>query len=79
MAFEGFESIRDDEVIIPVVPLKTIQPTDDRQLVITPSAPLQPPPEVKSKRNKKKVHIPPRETRSKAVKPSSNTRSKTKM
>ena len=79
MAFAGFESIGDEEVIIPVVPLKIIEPTDDRQLVITPSAPRQPSPQVQSKRKKRKVDIPPRETRSKAVKPSSNTRSKTKM
>jgi hypothetical protein len=79
MAFAGFESIGDEEVIIPVVPLNIIEPTDDRQLVITPSAPRQPSPQVQSKRKKRKVDIPPRETRSKAVKPSSNTRSKTKM
>ena len=45
----------------------------------SPLAPWQPLPEVKIKRKKKKVDIPPRETRSKAVKPSRNTRSKANM
>lgn len=76
MAFEGFEAIGFEDF----QSLSTsTAATDDRQLVITPSARPQPLPEVKSKTKKKKVDIPPRVTRSKAVKPSSNTRSKRKM
>ena len=35
MAYEGFEAIREEEVILSEVPLKISEPTDDRQLVIT--------------------------------------------
>ena len=74
MAFEGFEAIREEEetVIAPVVPLKIIPPTASGT---TPSAPPRPQPQVK----KTKMIIPTRETRSKSVKPASNTRSKSKI
>ncbi|KAM0902483.1 hypothetical protein ACQ4PT_019266 [Festuca glaucescens] len=59
-AFHGFEAIRqeEEEVIVPVVPLKIIEPIDDRQLVVkssasgsTPSAPPRPQPRVKKNKN----------------------------
>jgi hypothetical protein len=84
MAFDGFEAIREEEemVIVPVVPLKIIEPTDDSQLVVkcsasgsTPSAPPRPRPQLK----KNKRSISTRETRSKSVKPAANTRSKSKI
>ena len=88
MPSDGFEAIREEEIIIPIVPLQIIEPTDDIQLVSasTPSAPPPPPPQpqVKTKRSKKNVilkqqNIPARETRSKSVKPSANTRSRSKI
>ena len=87
MAFAGFESIGDEEVIIPVVPLNIIEPTDDRQLVVecsasgsTPSAPPRPQPQGKIKRNRIiPKSIPTRETRSKTVKPAAHTRSRWKI
>ena len=92
MAFDGFESIREEEegVIFPIVPLKIIEPIDDRQMVVkcsasatTPSAPPRGKPQVKPKikRNKslKEKSISTRETRSKTVKPAANTRSKSKI
>ena len=92
MAFDGFESIREEEegVIIPIVPLKITEPIDDRQMVVkcsasgtTPSAPPRGKPQVKPKikRNKslKEKSISTRETRSKTVKPAANTRSKSKI
>jgi hypothetical protein len=48
MAFDGFQAIREEEegVIVPVVPLKIIEPTDDLHLDTgsrsTPSAPPRP-------------------------------------
>ena len=82
MALDGFGAIRDEEVIVPVVPRE--ESTIDCQLVMkcsvsgnTPSAPPPPLPQVKIKRNKTK-HILVRETRSKTLKPSANTRSKSK-
>ncbi|KAM0833166.1 hypothetical protein ACQ4PT_064435 [Festuca glaucescens] len=83
-AFDGFEAIREEEegVIVPVVLLKIVEPTDDRQLVVkcsasgsTPSAPPRPQPHVK--KNKKSIST--WETRSKSVKPAANTRSKSKI
>ena len=76
MAYEGFEALRDEEEAL--VPLRIVEPADDRQMDITcsvsgstPSASQTPPPQVKIKRNKKLIqHIPLRETRSKTVKPS---------
>ena len=87
MAYEGFEAIREEEVILSKVPLKISEPTDDRQLVITcsisQSSTKPPPPEVKIRSNKTKLpkaqNIPARETRSKTVNPSRNTRSKAKI
>ena len=91
MAYDGFEAIREEEegVIVPVVPLMIIEPTDDRQVVVkgsasgsTLSAPARPQPQVKIKRNKlnlKPKSIPARETRSRTVKPSANTRSRSKI
>ena len=92
MAFDGFESIREEEegVIFPIVPLKIIEPIDDSQMVVkcsasatTPSAPPRGKPQVKPKikRNKslKETSISTRETRSKTVKPTANTRSKSKI
>ncbi|KAE8790217.1 Mutator-like transposase [Hordeum vulgare] len=87
MAYEGFEAIREEEVILSEVPLKISEPTDDRQLVITcsirQSSTKPPPPEVKVRSNKTKrskaQNIPARETRSKTVNPSRNTRSKAKI
>ena len=90
MAFDGFESIREEEegVIFPIVPLKITEPIDDRQMVVkclasgtTPSAPPRRKPQVKIKRNKslKEKSISTRETRSKTVKPAANTRSKSKI
>ena len=92
MAFDGFESIREEEegVIFPIVPLKITEPIDDRQMVVkcstsatTPSAPPRGKPQVKPKikRNKslKEKSISTRETRSKTVKPAANTRSKSKI
>jgi len=76
VAYEGFEALRDEEDSEAPVPFRIVEPVDDRQIVITPPPP---PPQVKTKRNKKLKHIPLRETRSKAVKPSSNTRSKSKI
>ena len=84
MAYEGFEAIREEEVILSGVPLRISEPTDDRQLVIncsvSQSSKNPPPPEVKIKSNKTKLskaqNIPARETRSKTVNPSWNTRSK---
>jgi hypothetical protein len=77
-------------VIVPVVPLKIIEPIDDCQLVVkcstsgsTPSAPPRPQPQVK--KNKRSIStretksISTRETRSKSVKPAANTRSKSKI
>ena len=63
MAFDGFEAIREEEegLIFPTVPLKIIEPIDDRQMVVkcsasatTPSAPPRGKPQVKPKikRNK---------------------------
>ena len=91
MAFDGFESIREEEegVIFLIVPLKITEPIDDRQMVVkcsvsvtTPSAPPRGKPQVKPKikRNKslKEKSISTRETRSKMVKPAANTRSKSK-
>ena len=58
MAFDGFEALREEEerVIVPVVPLRIIEPTDDRQLVVecsasgsTPSVPPRPQPKGRSK------------------------------
>ena len=52
MAYEGFEAIREEEVILSEVPLRMSEPTDDRQLVIncsvSQSSTKPPPPEVKS-------------------------------
>ena len=92
MAFDGFESIREEEegIIFPIVPLKIIEPIDDRQMVVkcsasgtTPSTPPRGKPQVKPKikRNKslKEKSISTRETRSKTVKPAANTRSKSKI
>ena len=87
MANEGFKAIREEEVILFEVPLKISEPTDDRQLVITcsisESSMKQPPPEVKIRSKKIKLskaqNIPARETRSKTVNPSRNTRSKAKI
>ncbi|XP_073365744.1 uncharacterized protein [Aegilops tauschii subsp. strangulata] len=92
MAFDGFEAIREEEegVIFPIVPLKITEPIDDRQMVVkcsasgtTPSAPPRGKPQVKPKikRNKslKEKSISTRETRSKTVKPATNTRSKSKI
>ncbi|KAM3371530.1 hypothetical protein ACQJBY_018765 [Aegilops geniculata] len=92
MAFDGFESIREEEegVIFPIVPLKITEPIDDRQMIVkcsasatTPSAPPRGKPQVKPKikRNKslKEKSISTRETRSKTVKPAANTRSKSKI
>ena len=90
MAFDGFEAIREEEegVIVPIVPLKIVEPTDDHQLVVkcsasgsTPSATPRPKPQVKSKRIKSlnQKSISTRETRSKSVKPAANTRSKSKI
>ena len=85
MAHDGFEGIRDEEVI---VPLKVIEPIGERQVVNWSSsallAPPPPQPQLKRKRNKTKLiltqqNIPARETRSKTVKPSANTRSKSKI
>ena len=53
MAYEGFEDIREDEVILSEVPLKITEPTDDRQLVITCST-KSPQQEVKIRSNKTK-------------------------
>jgi hypothetical protein len=62
MAFDGFEAIREEEegVIVPVVPLKIIEPTNDLHLVVkcsasgsTPLAPPQPQPQVK--KNKRSI------------------------
>ena len=68
MASDGFEAIREEEIIIPIVPLQIIEPTDDVQLVSasTPSAPPPPQPQVKTKRSKtnvilKQQNIPARE------------------
>ena len=59
MAYEGFEAIREEEVILSEVPLKISEPTDDRQLVITcsirQSSTKPPPPEVKVRSNKTKL------------------------
>jgi len=69
MAFDGFEAIRqeEEEVIVPVVPLKIIEPTASIR-------------EVKPRQVKKnKMSISTRETRSKSVKPAANTRSKSKI
>ena len=86
MASDGFDAIREEEIIVPIVPLQIIEPTGDLQLVSasTLSAPPPPQPEVKTKRSKtnvilKQQNIPARETRSKSVKPSANTRSKSKI
>ena len=80
MAFEGFEAIGFGAGFEDFQSISTsTAATDDRQLVITPSARPQPLPEVKSKTKKKNMDISPRVNRSKAVKPSSNTRSKRKM
>jgi len=91
MAFDGFEAIREEEegVIVPIVPLKIVEPTDDdHQLVVkcsasgsTPSATPRPKPQVNSKRIKSlnQKSISTRETRSKSVKPTANTRSKSKI
>ena len=87
MAYKGFEAIREEEVIFSEVPLQITEPTDDRQLVITclisQSSTKPPPAEVKIRINKTKLskaqNIPARETRSKTVNPSRNTRSKAKI
>jgi hypothetical protein len=88
LAFDGFEAIMAEEVDVPVIPpLNTIEPTADRQLVMTCSAtgsspsgsPPPPQPEVpKNKRNKLNLNsqISARITRSKVVNPARNTRSK---
>ena len=56
MAHDGFEAIRDEEVIIPIVPLKVIEPIGEHQVVnwssSTPLAPPPPQPQLKRKRNK---------------------------
>jgi len=76
MAYEGFEALRDEEEAL--VPFRIVEPADDQQMVITCSV-SAPPPRVK--RNKKLIQhpIPFRETRSKTVKPSGHTRSKSKI
>ncbi|KAE8812664.1 hypothetical protein D1007_10367 [Hordeum vulgare] len=87
MAYEGFEAIRGEEVILSEVPLKISESIDDRQLVITcsisQSSKKPPPPKVKIRSNKTKLskaqNITARETRSKTVNPSRNTRSKAKI
>ncbi|KAE8774336.1 hypothetical protein D1007_53291 [Hordeum vulgare] len=87
MVYEGFEAIREDNVILSEVPLKISQPTDDHQLDITcsisQSSTKLPPPEVKIRSNKTKLskarNIQARETRSKTVKTSQKTRSKAKI
>ena len=87
MAYEGFEAIREEEVILSEVPLRISEPIDDHQLVIicslSESSTKPPPPEVKIRSNKTKLskaqNIPARETRSKIVNPSRNTRSKAKI
>jgi hypothetical protein len=77
-------------VIVPVVSLKMIEPTDDRQLVVkcstsgsTPSAPPRPQHQVKENKrsisNRETRSISTRETRSKSVKPAANTGSKSKI
>ena len=84
MAFDGFEAIREEEegVIVPVVPLKIIEPTDEKDQKKTRSIKVvKPKPQVKIKRIKSlnEKSISTRETRSKAVKPAANTRSKAKI
>jgi hypothetical protein len=83
MAFDGFEAIREEEegVIVPVDPLKIIEPTDEKDQKETRSKVVKPKPQVKIKRIKSlnEKSISTRETRSKAVKPAANTRSKSKI
>ena len=86
MAYDGFEAIREEEIIFPMDPLNIIKPgamaSDDLQLVSTSTPPPPPQPQVNTKRSKKNVkqqNTPARETRSKSVKPSANTRSKSKI
>ena len=87
MAYEGSEAIREEEAILFEVPLRMSEPTDDRQLVITclvsQSSAKPPPPEVKIRSNKRKLskaqNNPARETRSKTVNPSRNTRRRAKI
>ena len=89
MAFDGVDALREEEerVIVPDVPLRIIEPTDDRQLVVecsgsgsTPSAPPWPQPQGKIKRHKIiPKSVPARETRSKAVKSAAHTRSRSKI
>ena len=57
MAFDGFEAIREEEIIIPIVLFQIIKPTADLQLVSasTPSAPPPALPQVKTKRSKTNV------------------------
>jgi hypothetical protein len=77
MAYDGFEAIREEQDMVPVIPLKIMEPIDDRQLVIKCSGNQEQLSQVKIKRKKTKPqNIPARETRSKTVKPSANTRSK---
>ena len=77
----------EERVIVQVVPLRIIEPTDDRQLVVecsasgsTPSAPPQPQLQGKIKRNKMiPKSITARKTQSKTVKPGAHTRSRSKI
>ncbi|KAE8804763.1 hypothetical protein D1007_19178 [Hordeum vulgare] len=83
MAFDGFETIREEEegVIVPVDPLKIIEPTDEKDQTETRSKVVKPKPQVKIKIIKclYEKSISTRETRSKAVKRAANTRSKSKI
>ncbi|KAE8821481.1 hypothetical protein D1007_00254 [Hordeum vulgare] len=81
MAYEGFEALWADKEAL--IPFRIVERADDRQMVITfsgnaSSASPTTPPQVK--RNKKLIQHPIlfRETRSKTVKPSGHTRSKSK-
>ena len=80
MAFDGFEAIREEEegVIVPIDPLNIIEPKDEKYQKETRSKVVKSKPQVKIKRIKSlnEKSISTRETRSKAVKPASNTRSK---
>ena len=80
MAYGGFQAIIDEERIVPVVPLKIVEPTNDHQLVIMSSVSGEEQPQVKNKRSKiLPQNVPARETRSKTVRSSANTRSKSKI
>ena len=80
MAYDGFEAIREEEIICPIIEPRDMA-SDDLQLVT--STPRPPPkPQVNTKRSKKNMkqqNLPARETRSKSVKPSANTRSRSKI